>query len=298
MMLKGKSISIDSDEIKLKPTKIVNLVEDVHKEEKSSLKPTTTISCSADSFQKVEYTQIDNINTKLEIITQIKNLRYSVEYIKEKIPGYDNLCYIELFTVLESTDFELNDSNLNLNLQKFINVGNNIQAQISKLNELLNFIPKSSFKNIKENINNKIGFFTSVDTFIALFDNFNEDVQNVYNILNSEIENVKNINFQKYNLIYMYFDFFKFISDELVVKNITTNDVVGSSIIASRLISLNNSITVLDQFKQLINVELHSKELELNNLKNYLNVLKPSLFLLKQQNFSSFKEQFKNLINN
>ena len=84
--------------------------------------------------------------------------------------------------------------------------------------------------------------------------------------------------------------------DELKNKNIASNEFIASSIIGSRVISLNNSITVLNQFKMLIDVEINAKELELNNLKNYLDVLKPSLFLLKQQNFTTFRDNFKTFI--
>lgn len=242
---------------------------------------------------------INSISTaeqSVQMISENKNIRYSVIELKEKFPGYSNLYYVELFNLLESTDFNLTQENLNSNLQKFINLGNNVQSQISKLNHILDFIPKVSFKSIKDDIDSKIGFFTNAETYLQLFDDFNQKTESLYNTLSVELQNVKNLNFEKYNLVYLYFDFFKFISEELKHKNIASNEFIGTSIIGSRVISLNNSITVFNQFKTLIEVELNSKELELNNLKNYLDVLKPSLFLLKQQSFTSFREKFKSLI--
>ena len=88
-----------------------------------------------------------------------------------------------------------------------------------------------------------------------------------------------------------------FISEELKDKGFTGSSVSGDlNIVESRVISLNNSKTVLEQFKNLIKIEIYGKDIELNNLKNYLDTLKPSLHLLEQQNFKEFKEQFKNLI--
>lgn len=242
---------------------------------------------------------INSISTteqSVQIISENKNIRYSVIELKEKFSGYSNLYYVELFDLLETTDYNLTQENLNSNLQKFINAGNNVQSQISKLNHVLDFIPKVSFKSLKDEIDSKIGFFTNAETYLELFDEFSIKTESLYNTLSTELQNVKNLNFEKYNLVNLYFEFFKFISDELKNKNIASNEFIASSIIGSRVISLNNSITVLNQFKMLIDVEINAKELELNNLKNYLDVLKPSLFLLKQQNFTTFRDNFKTFI--
>ena len=88
------------------------------------------------------------------------------------------------------------------------------------------------------------------------------------------------------------FDFFLFISDELQNKNL--NDTSG--IIQSRVLSLNNSKIVLEQFKNLVQIEIQGKNIEYNNIKNYFDILNPSLHLLRTQNFKEFKEQFKNFI--
>ena len=34
-----------------------------------------------------------------------------------------------------------------------------------------------------------------------------------------------------------------------------------------------------------------------NNINDYLDTLKPSLYMLKQQNFKQFKEKFKEILN-
>lgn len=329
-MLKGKTIQSIADDINsygirntvvseapktLVPRKVINAVtavdpivlHQIHQKQQSNVanvmngKVIQDMSGMFTNNLKEEYYSktINSISTteqSVQIISENKNIRYSVIELKEKFPGYSNLYYAELFDLLESTDFNLTQDNLYSNLQKFINLGNNVQSQISKLNHILDFIPKVSFKSIKDDIDSKIGFFTNAETYLQLFDDFNQKTESLYNTLSVELQNVKNLNFEKYNLVYLYFEFFKFISEELQHKNIASNEFIGTSIIGSRVISLNNSITVFNQFKTLIEVELNSKELELNNLKNYLDVLKPSLFLLKQQSFISFRDKFKSLI--
>lgn len=329
-MLKGKTIQSVAEDLNacgirntavlekpktLVPRKVINVATDVNPITLEQLRQTQASSAenvmSGKTIQNVSHMYSDNLKEEyysktinsittseqsVQMISENKNIRYSVIELKEKFPGYSNLYYVELFNLLESTDFNLTQENLNSNLQKFINLGNNVQSQISKLNHILDFIPKVSFKSIKDDIDSKIGFFTNAETYLQLFDDFNQKTESLYNTLSVELQNVKNLNFEKYNLVYLYFDFFKFISEELKHKNIASNEFIGTSIIGSRVISLNNSITVFNQFKTLIEVELNSKELELNNLKNYLDVLKPSLFLLKQQSFTSFREKFKSLI--
>ena len=42
--------------------------------------------------------------------------------LKSKFSGYANLYYTEIFDLLQSTDFEINETNLNTNLMKFMKV--------------------------------------------------------------------------------------------------------------------------------------------------------------------------------
>lgn len=228
----------------------------------------------------------------VEVIQETKNLRYTLQELKDKFPGFANLYYVEIFDLLESTDYNLTPNNLNSNLQKFLYLGNNIQSQISRLHTEFNTLQKKTFGTIKEETSSKIKFFTSNSEIEILFEQFNQEINLLYNSLYNRTD----INLDKYNLIDLYFEFFSFISDELIKKNFCTAEEVANSTIGSRLISLNNSKIVLGQFKTLLEIESNAAELELNNIKDYLDVIKPSLYLLKQQNFKDFKEQFKNLI--
>ena len=301
-MLKGKTIqnvgeSIHNTSYSLKPSKSITSVtaetENCTKETSMLQKAKTIATVTELDFNKTVI-QIEKPN---EIIQQNNNIRYSLNYLKMKFPGFNALYYSEIFDLLETTDFNLNVYNLNTNLQKFINLGNNIQSQISRLHTNLELLSKNSFKTIKEKVNDEIGFFTSDSNISSLFVDFNRDILDYYNSLYIEICNLKNIDFDKFNLINLYFDFFMFISEELKDKGFTGSSVSGDlNIVESRVISLNNSKTVLEQFKNLIKIEIYGKDIELNNLKNYLDTLKPSLHLLEQQNFKEFKEQFKNLI--
>ncbi len=301
-MLKGKTIqnvgeSTHNTSYSLKPSKSITPVTAVTEnctKETSTLQKAKTIAPVTELEFNKTVIQIEKPN---EIITRTNNIRYSLNDLKMKFPGFNALYYSEIFDLLETTDFNLNEYNLNTNLQKFINLGNNIQSQISRLHTNLELLSKNSFKTIKEKVNDEIGFFTSDSNISSLFVDFNRDILDYYNSLYIEICNLKNIDFDKFNLINLYFDFFMFISEELKDKGFTGSSVSGDlNIIESRVISLNNSKTVLEQFKNLIKIEIYGKDIELNNLKNYLDTLKPSLYLLEQQNFKEFKEQFKNLI--
>lgn len=227
-----------------------------------------------------------------EIITRTQNIRYSIEELKSKFPGYNILYYTEIFDLLEDTDYNLDNTNLNFNIQKFINLGNNVQSQISRLHTNLEIIGLTSFNNIKEKYSNEIGFFTSDNNFKTIFIDFNTELSDYYGTLYKELNKLKNIDFNKLNLINLYFDFFLFFSDELQNKNL----IDTSGIIQSRVLSLNSSKKVLEQFNNLVQIEIQGKEIEYNNIKNYFDILNPSLHLLRTQNFKEFKEQFKNFI--
>lgn len=298
-MIKGKSIQNTTDvnqfEIKntiktsapaLMPKKIINST--------SSYDP--IIESNVD--KELYYTKsiVSNSN-KQETIKRSNNIRYSVAELKIRFAGFSTLHYQEIFDLLECTDFEINERNLNSNLMKFINLGNNVQSHISKLNNVLKFLPSTSFEKIKEQHKSKFSFFSSNSDIQNIFNEFNSEVFNLYNTLSIEITQIKNLDFNKYNLINLYFNFFKFIADEIKNKQIVPDEVIDGSVIASRVISLNNSISVLNQFKTLIQLEIQARDLELNNLKDYLDVLKPSLSLLERQDFKKFKEKFKEVLN-
>ena len=79
-------------------------------------------------------------------------------------------------------------------------------------------------------------------------------------------------------------------------KNVVPESELENSLIVSRIVSLDNSKTVYNQFLLLLELETKTIETELENTKNYLDILKPSLDLLQKQDFKEFKEQFKKLI--
>lgn len=290
-MLKGAIIKTTISEAPmLQPKKVINacsayepIFEKDLEETKSELK----------TLYYAKTIQTDSSST--EIIEQTKNLRYSIELLKSKFPGYSSLYYIELFDILESTDYKLSAENLNTNLQKFILLGNNVQSQISRLNDILS-VKTTSYNKIKDEISDKIGFFTTDDTITNLFNEFSTKLKELYMFIYKEYEKIKNTDFNKYNLVHLYLDFFKFISQELKQKELMTDEQIANSTVGSRILSLSSSTQVLAQFKLLIEIEQKALEQELDNLKNYLNTLKPSLDLLRHQNNDEFLKQFKKLV--
>ena len=307
-MLKGKTIQAQSEieqyEIKSTIASVVpNSTSLMSKEPKKIINETSGIEpiysviktskiISPVSELEFDKTIIQNERTSNEIVNRTQNIRYTLEELKTRFPGYNALYYTEIFDLLQSTDYNLELANLTSNIQKFIHLGNNIQSQISRLHTNLEILGRTSFNKIKEKYTNQIGFFTSDNNFKTIFIEFNAELSDYYSTLYIELNNLKFLDFNKLNLINLYFDFFLFISDELQNKNF--ND--SSGIIQSRVLSLNNSKTVLEQFKNLIQIEIQGKDIEYNNIKNYFDILNPSLHLLKTQNFKEFKEQFKNFI--
>jgi hypothetical protein len=307
-MLKGKTIesvlsNIDSYGIRnntissapssLKPKLISNECPGVEPifNTPSPLKPKKVIGTVTElEFEKTVIQTIRPEETV--IISRTQNIRYSQEELKSRFPGYSTLYYSEIYDLLQTTDYNLSVENLNLNLQKFVNLGNTIQSQISRLHSNLELLSTNSFKTIKEKSSESIGFFATDANIQTVFIEFNNSTREYSLILYKELEDLKSIDFSKYNLLDLYKDFFIFIWDELKSK-FNCSDL---SIIESRVLSLNNSKIVLEQFKNLIKIEIQGKEIEYNNVKNYLDTLSSSLFLLKKQNFKEFKEQFKNFI--
>ena len=160
-MLKGKTIlnvgesthNTSYSSNSLKPSKsITSLTAETENctKETSMLQKAKTIATVTELDFNKTVIQIEKPN---EIIQQNKNIRYSVDLLKSKFPGFNALYYSEIFDLLETTDFNLNVYNLNTNLQKFINLGNNIQSQISRLHTNLELLSKNSFKTIKEKVN-------------------------------------------------------------------------------------------------------------------------------------------------
>ena len=159
-------------------------------------------------------------------------------------------------------------------------------------------LSKNSFSDIKAEAQRTIGFFAMEDSVNSAFIDFNSSVSVYYRTLQEELNFLKSKDFKKYDLLNLYLDFFLYIHEDLKSKFLDYIDYpdINFDIIQSRVLSLNNSKTVLQQFKTLLEIEIQGKEIEYNNVKNYLDTLLPSLHILRKQNFKEFKEQFKSLI--
>ena len=81
------------------------------------------------------------------------------------------------------------------------------------------------------------------------------------------------------------------ISDEIIKKSIITTDELSNSVIASKLISLNNSTIVVDQLKVTLRSIVKAIDIELKNCRQYLDLTHPALITLKLNNKQEFEKQ-------
>lgn len=241
-------------------------------------------------------------NSELEEnkIKQNKTLVFNESYIKEKIPGYSIFYYKEVIAFLKELDYSINDENKEQNLDKFQNLGIGIQEKINKINSLLEFIPKESFNELKNIYIKKISLFSFFKKIDDEFKEFNMEAKYIYKILKEKLIQMKNEKriFDDFNRLYFYYDFFQFIIEEIKNREIVFKDELIYSSIINRITSISNSITIFEQFKSIYEIEINSKEIELDNLKDYLLNIQPSLELLLYQNEKDFKKVFKSFINN
>lgn len=269
-MLKGKTITSIQEPTGLKPSKTINQYE-----------------IKTEQSQKIDLS---------------KNLNFNIKYLQDNIPGHHSFYYHEVNTFLSTLE-PINENNKFSILQRFQDLGSGPQQRVQNIADILAFMPKATFKYIKEQHQerySKFSLFNKPDE-IQDFLKFNAEIKNLSSLYIKyiDIENKKiQEKFKDLNRLYFYWDFFKFIAKELQERNILSQEELSNSTIATRITSLYSSIQVVQQFKQIYDINLESIEMEYNNICNYLNNLKPSLELLQHQNPEEFRKEFRNLIKN
>jgi hypothetical protein len=303
-MLKPSKILSESENSRssLKVTSTVKLIPEIPED---GLNPSSIIEAKNNTNSLIPSAIVlkTDKNNDLEEnqIKQNKTLIFSESYIQEKIPGYSTFYYKEVISFLKELDYSINDENKKQNLDKFQNLGIGIQEKINKINSFLEFIPKESFNELKEIYKEKISLFSFFKKINDEFKEFNMEAKKTHQILKKKLIQMKNEKkriFDDFNRLYFYYDFFKFIIEEIKNKEILSKDELIYSPIINRLTSISNSITIFEQFKSIYEIEINSKEMELNSLEDYLLNIKPSLKLLLYQDKKNFKKAFKAFIYN
>lgn len=285
-MLKGKVINNQVNSTnELKSTKIIN---NKPNNIQSDLQPSKIINTT-----NITTTQVES-NTIKE-----KTLLMSVNYLEQKIPNYNRFFYLEVYEFLKTLDVNLNEDNITINLNKFYSLVDNIHQKVQRICEI-RCSPLNTFSKLKEEFRNNntfLGFIKDISTEDV--ERFNNKVNVLYSNLSTEIDEFmtsKETKLKHLDRLYFYYDFLKLIAVEIVNRNICSFELIKTTPLSGRISQIHNSLLVIEQYKQTIQYEITSKQSELNNVKEYLFTLKPSLDLLKHSNVSEFKKVFKEFL--
>lgn len=88
-----------------------------------------------------------------------------------------------------------------------------------------------------------------------------------------------------------------FLKDEVISRKIKTIDELSKTTLASKIVSLTNTLLIAKQLKESIHIRIVSLEDEVENIEHYAG-LKISLDTLKFNDKKDFEIKFKNFIKN
>lgn len=240
-------------------------------------------------------------STPINYIKETDTLYLNERYLKTKIPGYDPLFYKEVSYFLESVDIEITKENVLRNLNKFNIFGDNIQRRVQNIGEILDFVSKKTFNNIKDKYKQNKSILNIFKGNEIDFEELNKEIKDYFNdivnILN-DLKTKKESYFKNFEKLDFYYDCIKQISLDVVDMGIISKEELINTAISSKMTSLFASKQIVQQFKEIYKFEIESKTIELNNVKNYLDILKPSLELLKHNNINKFNQKLNDFINN
>lgn len=310
-MLKGKVIqskikdNATSERLMKPSTKIQSTKIESKVEAKSGLKPSSTISSkpitvsnTAGSKPAVKTTGTVISSTRSNI-EDSNSLYLNENYIRANISGFDPMFYAEIGHVFGMFDTKITADNIRKNLLYFTKFGDNVQRRVQNINYILDFLSNKSYSKIVEKYKGK-SFFGMFKDFSADFDSLNKELEEYYVELSKSVKDLstnKDMYFKNFDKLDFYFKCIGVIGNDLVSKGIISQEDLDRSSFSAKKSSLTMSMGVVAQFKEIYKHKLYLKTQELENIKSYLNTLKPTLELLRHNDQSEFKKRFEEFIN-
>lgn len=230
-----------------------------------------------------------------------KSIQFTPQYLESKLPGHSPMHYIEISNLLK--DIELLTINA---LDTITNLGNGAQNKINKLSTRLLELQHSgtSFHAIKQQLSTKylpkslFSIFSSVDleTCYTEFTSTIVQLSNRIPLQLSELSDYQKQLGEAVDKLKFYYSITKLLTTEIIERSIFTKEEIAQSTLATRVVSINNSITVASQLQQLVQIQQQALNEENENINNYLNVAKIAFDILLVNNKSQFTQQFKTFL--
>lgn len=237
-----------------------------------------------------------------------KRLNFTIAYIDSKIPGKSSLYWKPIISIINQVDksIQLEPESLD-NFTVLDNFSNSIIQKVGELSsKIANFQINSNMQYYKQIIDenyfksNLLSMFKKEPDIDYAYTEFDEYMKILKNNLDNSISALKehiqsarlNISELETSLAIM-----NFLKDEAISRKIKTIDELSRTTLASKIVSLTNTLLIAKQLKESIHIRIVSLEDEVENIEHY-DRLKISLDTLKFNDKKDFEIKFKNFIKN
>jgi len=255
--------------------------------------------------------------TPTKILTEIvessepeldKRLNFTIAYVDSKIPGKSSLYWKPIISIIDQVDksIQLEPESLD-NFTVLDNFSNSIIQKVGELSsKIANFPINSNMQYYKQIIDenyfqsNLLSMFKKEPDVDYAYTEFNEYMKILKNNLDNSINVLKcHIEIARYNIVELEasLTIMNFLKDEVVSRKIKTIDELSRTTLASKIVSLTNTLLIAKQLRESIYIRIVSLEDEVENIEHY-DRLKISLDTLKFNDKKDFEVKFKNFIKN
>lgn len=254
------------------------------------------------NFHKYEYS-IESSEPELD-----KRLNFTIAYIDSKIPGKNSLYWKPIISIINQVDksIQLEPECLD-NFTVLDNFSNSIIQKVGELSsKIANFPINSNMQYYKQIIDenyfksNLLSMFKKEPDVDYAYTEFNEYMKILKNNLDNSISVLKeHIQSARYNIVELEasLKIMNFLKYEVISRKIKTIDELSKTTLASKIVSLTNTLLIAKQLKESIHIRIVSLDDEVENIEHY-DRLKISLDTLKFNDKKDFEIKFKNFIKN
>lgn len=235
-----------------------------------------------------------------------KRLNFTIAYVDSKIPGKRSLYWKPIISIINQVDksIQLEPESLD-NFTVLDNFSNGTIQKVGELSsKIANFPINSNMQYYKQKIDenyfksNLLSMFKKEPDVDYAYTEFNEYMKILKNNLNNYISILKeHIQFARYHIVELEasLSIMNFLKDEVISRKIKTIDELSRTTLASKIVSLTNTLLIAKQLKESIYIRIVSLEDEVENIEHY-DRLKISLDTLKFNDKKDFEVKFKNFI--